>query len=445
MKTDAVPSAGEGMLPSLFSSKKLHQTGVLLMTNIRKKRWLYLAVFCLINLFAGSLYAWSVLSSPLAAQLTASSGVRIKPSDLVLIFSVASAVNPLGMIAGGWINDRFGPRPVIVLGGLMIGFGLFLSASAVSISELMLLYGVIFGLGVGLTYTSTVSTSIKFFPDKRGLAGGLVSMSFGFSSIFLPPLIGYWITGHGIASAMHLLGLLTGTVIVIGGAVSRRCPSGFAAELLSEQDRSGTADRHIPHAAAPDRNWREMLSTPMFWVMLGFFVSACTGALMLISAASSIAQSQIGMSFSAATLAVSLAAVMNTCGRFIAGMLSDRLGRLPTLFGGAALAVGGFALLSSAGKGDTVLFIVGLSCVVLCFGCFLGIYPGFTSEQFGARHNSVNYGIMIIGFSLGGVLGPWILQTAATPGHYGAAYLLAAVICLAGTGCGMFCLKFRHR
>lgn len=154
-----------------------------ILMNIRKSRWIYLAVFCIVNLFAGSLYAWSVFSGPLAARLSSVTGTTVTAADLGMIFSIATAVNPFAMVAGGWVNDRFGPRAVITVGGLMIGSGLVLASMAQSILILTIVYGVVFGLGVGLTYTSTIGSSIKFFPDRRGLAGGIASMCYGMGSI----------------------------------------------------------------------------------------------------------------------------------------------------------------------------------------------------------------------------------------------------------------------
>lgn len=108
------------------------------------RRTLLLAVFCLANLFAGSLYSWSVFSEPLAQKLSASA------ADLAFIFSVAAGINPFAMISGGWFNDRFGPKYVLTVGGLMIGAGLALASCAESLLMLSVVYGLCFGFGVAL-------------------------------------------------------------------------------------------------------------------------------------------------------------------------------------------------------------------------------------------------------------------------------------------------------
>ena len=348
--------------------------------NIRQSRWLTLFVFCVINLFTGSLYAWSVFSGPLATRLSTLSGHPVTPTDLGVIFSIATSVNPFAMIAGGWVNDRFGARAVIPVGGVMIGVGMILASMMESVTGLMLVYGVCFGIGVGLTYTSTISSSIKFFPDRRGLAGGVASMSYGFSSILLPPIASALIVSLGIEKTLLLLGILCGAVIVVGGLLSRRCPDNIE-ELIFP---AGTLTQDSPRSSRHDMNWREMMATPLFWMMLLLFITGSTAALMMISSAATIAQQQIGASLSLAALSVSLLAVMNAAGRIVGGTVSDKIGRIPALLVNLVIAIVGLALLLLSKEGAVMGFIAGLSCVGFCYGGVVGVFPGFTVDQFGA-------------------------------------------------------------
>ncbi len=411
--------------------------------SIRQSRWLNLLIFCVINLFAGSLYAWSVFSGPLAARLTALTGETVTAADLGIIFSIAAAVNPLAMIAGGWINDRFGARAVIPVGGAMIGAGLMLASTVTSLSALMLVYGVCFGLGVGFTYTSTISTSIKFFPDRRGLAGGLSSMSYGFSSILLPPIASALIQAFGIETTLLSLGAVCGTVIVVGGLLSKKCPDNINELVLPKEKLSSNMSTSAK--LHQDKNWKEMLATPVFWVMLLFFISGSTAALMLISSASTIAQQQIGVSVSVAAFAVSILAIMNAAGRIVGGLASDRIGRIPALMMNLVLATAGLFILLVAGEGDFTLFVCGLSAIGFCYGGFVGIFPGFTVDQFGAKYNSVNYGIMAAGFSSGGVIGPMLLKALSLPGDYHLAYQAALGVSGFGFVLALICIKLTKR
>ncbi len=405
--------------------------------DIRRRRWLYLGLFCLINLFAGSYYAWSVLAVAIAQRLTLVTGASVAPSDLAVVFSIASAVNPVAMIAGGWVNDRYGPKFVIAAGGLMIGAGLAAASVATSIVQLAIVYGVVFGLGVGLTYVSTISNAIKFFPDRRGLAGGLVTMAYGFSSMIVPPVAGWLISDFGIEVCLQSIAGAAAAVLVIAGLLTQK-PSDRLAADLGLPAASGTDD-------ALNLNWREMLATRVFWPMLLFFIAGSTGAMMLFSCAASMAQNAVGLSAAAAALAVSALALSNTAGRFAAGTVSDLIGRVPTLFLSLTLAAAGFALLLMTTPGDRMLFFAGLSLVGLCYGGYVGIYPGFTVEQFGPKHNSVNYGIMAAGFSSGGILGPLLVKWTMSGNDYSGCCAAALVVIAAGFGFGLLCRRWQRR
>ncbi len=406
--------------------------------NIRRRRWLYLALFCLINLFAGSYYAWSVLAVAIAERLTRLTGMTVTPSDLAVVFSMASAVNPVAMIAGGWVNDRYGPKFVIAAGGVMIGAGLAAASVARSVAMLTAVYGVIFGLGVGLTYVSTISNAIKFFPDRRGLAGGLVTMAYGLSSMIVPPVAGWLISDFGIEVCLQSIAGAAAAVLIGAGLLTQKPSDRLTADLGLPAAASGTD-------SAVNLNWREMLATRVFWPMLLFFIAGSTGAMMLFSCAASMAQSAVGLSAAAAALAVSVLALSNTAGRFAAGAVSDRIGRVPALFLSLTLAAVGFALLLMTTSGDRMLFFAGLSLIGLCYGGYVGIYPGFTVEQFGPKHHSVNYGIMAAGFSSGGILGPLLVKWTVSGSDYSGCCAAALVVIAAGFGFGLLCRRWQRR
>ena len=141
--------------------------------NMNKKRWLILGACCLINLCLGSIYAWSVFSASMSEYLSSLTGQSITSADLAIVYTVANSVGPITMITGGWFNDKFGPKKVLLAGTIMYSIGLILSGFAVNTSMLLLTYGIIGGLGLGMAYGCTISTAVKYFPDKRGLIGGV--------------------------------------------------------------------------------------------------------------------------------------------------------------------------------------------------------------------------------------------------------------------------------
>ena len=139
---------------------------------LTRRRWFILALAAFVNLFAGSIYAWSVFAAPLAEHLTRLTGTVLTAGDLAVVFSLANAVGPIPMLVGGWVTDRFGPRFVMITGGLLMSVGYWMTGAAQSLSAVLAGYGLFFGIGLGLVYGCTVNNTVKFFPDHRGLAGG---------------------------------------------------------------------------------------------------------------------------------------------------------------------------------------------------------------------------------------------------------------------------------
>lgn len=396
------------------------------MMNMDKKRWIVLAASCLVNLCIGSIYAWSVFSAPLAEKLTALLGRPFTAADLAIVFTVCNAVGPITMISGGFINDKLGPKWVILTGGLMFGIGMILSGFAQSLGGLIVSYGLVLGLGLGMAYGATISNCVKFFPDKRGLAGGIATAAYGLSSVIIPPVANALIGRVGVSSTFYILGAAFLAIIVVSTLFITGCPAGYTPEGY-------VAPARMAKQGSVDKDWKGMLASPVFYMMLLMLLCGAFSGLMITSQASPMAQKMTGMTPALAATAVSVLALFNVGGRILAGSLSDRFGRVAVLRGAFVVEIAGLALLLLTGAGDTFKFFAGVSLVGLCFGALMGIYPGFTADRFGARHNSVNYGIMFIGFALAGYFGPTVCRSLlASTGGYGAAFIVAA--CLAAAG-----------
>ena len=404
------------------------------MTNLTKKRWLILGLCCLINLCIGSIYAWSVFATPLADLLSNTTGRSLTGGDLAIVYTVANAVGPITMISGGFFNDKFGPKKVIFLGGLMFGVGMILSGFSKSIPMLLVSYGLLCGLGLGMTYGCTISTGVKFFPDKRGLIGGVATAAYGLSSVILPPIANAMVQSIGVSRTFVVIGVVFLLIICISSLFLFPCPDGFVPE-------GWTPPAQMASAGVRDRNWKEMLSSPVFYVMLICMLCGALSGMMIISQASPVAQNMIGMAPASAAIAVSVLALFNALGRIAAGGLSDRIGRINTLTVALVLSLVGLLSLYFSKEGTYLSFYVGIAIVGICFGAFMGVYPGFTADRFGARNNSVNYGIMFIGFALAGYVGPTIMKNAyAHHGVYQNSFLYAMMF-----GIGGLVLSFVYR
>jgi MFS family permease len=384
----------------------------------KTNRTAVLVASCFVVLCVGSLYAWSVFAGPMAEYLSALTGKEI--ASLAIVFTVANAVGPITMISGGAVNDRLGPRTVLFVGALLFGLGMIGSGFAKSVAALIVCYGLGCGLGNGMIYGTVVSNAVKFFPDKSGFVGGLTTACYGGSSILIPPVANVLMQRMPVTSAFKVLGAVMLVIL---------CASAFVIQKAPDTPPQTGA------AMQKDYTWREMIREKRFVLML---LTLCCGAfagMMFISQAAVIAKNMMGFSAAAAAAVVSLLALFNTLGRLAAGTLSDRFGAVGTMrvtFAASALA--GLLLFLSR-EGSLVLFYVGLALTGFSFGSIMGIYPGFTATQFGRKNNSVNYGIMFIGFALAGLFGPSLMNLVhGATGRYQPAFLISALLAVLGEG-----------
>ena len=387
-------------------------------SSLTKKRWLILAASCLINLCIGSMYAWSSLSAPMAAELN---------QNLSSVFATANAVSFITMIIGGLLNDKYGPRWVMFAGGVMFGVGMFASGLAQNVAHLILSYGLCVGWGMSLVYGCTISNTIKFFPDKRGMVGGMTTASYGISSVIFAPLADWICSFVGARMTFMILGGVFLVVICIGSFLMEKCPAGFIPAGFTPP--TPAAGKKIV-----DKTPTEMLKTPVFYIMLIMLTCGGTFGLMIISGAKGLALGMTTASASTATLFVSVLCLFNTAGRLVAGTLSDKLGRINTLTFALVIALIGLATLYiCAATGSILLFAIGLMLIGICFGTFIGVFPGFCTDQFGTKNNTVNYGIMWIGFSAAGIVGPSVLTAVhAATGSYQGAFVIAFAMAIVG-------------
>ncbi|WP_411680713.1 MFS transporter [Clostridium thailandense] len=214
-----------------------------------------------------------------------------------------------------------------------------------------------------------------------------------------------------------------------------KCPAGFVPEGWTPPASQGNKLNQN------DKDWKGMLASPIFYVMILVLLCGAFYGLMCSALASPLAQGMIGMSVAAATTVVSVLALFNTGGRIIAGYVSDKIGRNNTLAVAFIFAIIGLICLYFSGKGDITRFYIGIITVGVSFGAFMGVFPGFTADQFGTKHNSVNYGIMFIGFAISGYFGPTVMKNVYAADHrYQRAFLIAAILCVIG-----FALTFVYR
>ena len=385
--------------------------------NLTKKRWVVLTISCIINIMIGTGYAWSMFSPALSEHFE-SIGFTAPAATLTWAFTLANSLGPIPMIIGGYINDNIGPKWSIFIGGIFFGGGVFVAGCATSPMMVVLGYGVLMGLGMGLVYGCTIGNFVKFFPDKAGLAGGLTTATYGLGSVILPLIIQNIVNADTVLNTFKVLGIVYLVVICVGAFFITRCPVGFVPD--GYQPPAPKAGMKAPES----KNWKQMLADPIFYVMLIMMMAGATFGLMLISNCRTLV-TDLGAEVALAATAVTVLALFNALGRVGCGTISDKLGRINTLT--IMICIGIVGLIICAVASSVALFIVGICLVGLAFGSFMGVYPGFCAEQFGPKNNGVNYGIMFIGFALAGIIGPQILLQLGTPTAYYVAIGLGVV------------------
>lgn len=389
--------------------------------DLMKKRWLILLASCFVTLCAGSQYAWSVFASPMAEHLSNLTGQEI--TSLAIVFTVTNSVGPITMIGGGFINDKLGPKLVLLTGGILFGLGMIGSGFATSVGMLIVCYGLGVGLGIGMVYGTIVSNAVKFFPDKSGLAGGLTTACYGGSSVLVPIIVTALLKNNEITAVFKMIGVVMMIIICASAFVIQSCPADFKVEGFTAAKK----------AQGKDYSYQEMLTQPIFYLMLLTLTCGAFAGMMIISQASPIAQKMMGFTPAAAAGVVSILALFNMTGRLVAGSLSDRIGAGGTLRITFVCSLIASVLLYFCNESTVVLFYVGLAVIGFSFGAIMGIYPGFTAQQFGRKNNSVNYGIMFIGFALAGLLGPMIMNTLVQmTGRYQPAFLVSVALAALG-------------
>lgn len=396
---------------------------------LTKKRWMVLIASCMINLCIGILYTWSVFAGPMAEYISNTTGVLLTVADLSIVFSIGNSSGFITMIGGGFLNQKIGPKWVIFIGGVLFGLGFVICGLSHSVGMLIVGYGIFSGLAMGLAYGCTISNSVKFFPDKAGLAGGIATASYGISSVILPPVANVLIQAFGVNKAFMFLGIF---IIIAVGIFSQfivKCPVGFTPTGYVPKEKKAVKQENIPQ----DKDWKGMLGSSVFYIMIIMLFFGAVLGMMIISQASNIAQNMIGMSAAQAAMVVSVLALFNTFGRVFAGMISDKIGCINTLSCVYAVATLAMAILYFSANGSAGLFYVGVCLIGVCFGALMGVYPGFTASQFGAKYSSVNYGIMFIGFNIAGLVGPIIVScVVAKTGTYQLAFLIALLFAAIG-------------
>ena len=392
--------------------------------NPTRGRWGLVAAALLLQLSLGAVYAWSVFSS----ALQKAEPFRLSKVEATLPFEVAIGMIFIGTYLGGRIQDRRGPRTVAVIGALIYGIGVIVASFARDASQLPLLiigYGVLAGFGLGLAYIVPIAMLQKWFPDRRGLITGLAVGGFGFGAVITAPIAQVLVRRNPDepTSAFLPLGIAYLVFSVAGALFFRNPPTGYEVPGYAPATSGKVVD------SGRDYTQGEAVRTWQWYALAAILTLAVLAGISLISQAAASFTDIAGYTTLAAAAAVGFLGLFNGAGRIFWAAISGRIGRMPTFV--AILALEGVCLLLIPHVQNAVLFFALAAVVYLCYGGAFGTMPATAGDFFGVKNAGGIYGLMLIGWSLGGVVGP-LIAAALIGGDkdYSTAYTTIGIIAL---------------
>ncbi|MGL6194628.1 MAG: MFS transporter [Thermoguttaceae bacterium] len=376
------------------------------------QKYIVLMSGAVIQFFLGNLYLWSVLVKPVSNHFNWDTEEAKLTASIMLGFFV------LGVLLAGRLQLRFLTQTVTLLGGILFAAGMLASAF-VPVGygyALYVTYGMISGLGVGLSYNAIISTAQKWFPKNRGFAAGVSVSAFGFSAVVFAPLLELLTSKFDVTFVFIILAATFITVVLLLFRFVRMPTEAELEQKVETQqntspqtNKSAKKDllaKNSEADAQPDYTTMQMLRTPIFYlitvsIMLG------TSVFMIINPSIKTLAIERGLSSYTAILLVMLTGIANASGRLIIPLTSDKFGResvtLFCMIGSALLAVS-----LCFAQGYALMLVIPL--IALFYGGYSGIYPVITSDYFGMKYFGSNYGTVMLGFATSALTLPFVLH-----------------------------------
>ncbi len=327
------------------------------------------------------------------------------------------------MIFAGRAQDKFGPRIVALLGGVMFGSGLILSGFTQSPAVMVITFGVIGGIGIGLCYSATTPSAIKWFSSsKKGIISGIVVSGVGLAPVYMAPLTAYFLKLYGIQQSFIILGIIALTAITLFSLILKNPPAGFVpAQASASQKTSAPASRNF--------TWSEMLKKRQFYLLWIIYLLSATAGLMLIAHMASIAGTQAA--WKAGFILVVVLSAFNALGRVVGGFLSDKIGRKSALI--LVLLLQACNMFIFTYYNTIPSLAIGASLAGLAYGSLFSLMPSITADFFGIKNMGVNYGLIFTGWGIAAVIGPMLGGVVVMKsGTYTVSYILAGVLLVIG-------------
>ncbi|MFC4557733.1 OFA family MFS transporter [Virgibacillus kekensis] len=369
-----------------------------------KNRWLIAASAVGVHISIGSAYAWSVFTKPMNQTY------GWETTEISMAFSIA--IFMLGMAAAfmGRFVEKQGPRKSAMLAATFFGVGVAGSGLATALESLTLLYlfyGIIGGIGLGIGYIAPVSTLVKWFPDRRGLATGLAIMGFGFAALISGPAAAALIDSVGISTTFYILGAAYFIVMTLAAQYLSPPPEGWAPKGFEpDAEKSKGKIKIRPDLSQLTAN--EAVKTRRFWMLWTMLFLNVTCGIAVISVASPMAQEIAGMTPIAAATMVGLMGLFNGCGRIGWATLSDYIGRPNVYTTFFVIQIVAFFTLPIAVS--AFLFQILVFAILTCYGGGFATVPAYIGDLFGTKQLGAIHGYILTAWAVAGVVGPLLLS-----------------------------------
>ncbi|SHN83461.1 oxalate/formate MFS antiporter [Bradyrhizobium erythrophlei] len=355
-------------------------------------RWIQLVLGLIAMMSISSpQYGWAFFTKPLQDSL----GVQL--SALQVTFTILIVLQTFLSPLQGYLIDRFGARLLIATGCLLSGLGWITAGYVTSLTGLYFTYGLFCGIGTGIVYVGVVGLMVRWFPDRRGFATGVVAAGYGFGALLTNTPIYNMINGSGYQHTLIVFGIILGVV----GAVAA-----LALRLPTDDDVLPQPTVQVTRVGTPPD---QMLRSNVFWLMFVMMTMMSTGGLMIISQFGAFSRdfgvagvTVFGMA--ALPLALNIDRITNGLTRPFFGWVSDRIGRENTM-AIAFLMEAASVTLMVLFRDNTLVFVLLSGVVFFGWGEIFSLFPSTLTDTFGAKHATTNYGLLYIAQGVGSILG----------------------------------------
>jgi len=371
------------------------------------KRWLVPIGAVAVHICIGSVYAWSTFNRPIKALFPNDPWWFSPPYTT---FTMALLLLGLSAALGGPWVERRGPRAAATLAAIFFGSGLLIGGAGLAIKQSILVFlgmGLVAGIGCGIGYIAPVSTLVKCFPDRRGMATGMAIMGFGGGAFLAGYLNVFFIAKLGVADTIMALGATYLVTMLMGAMLLRRPPAGWKPqEAAAELWPSPVTELIIHHSV----NRNQAIRTPQFYLLWGILFINVTAGIGILSQASPMMQDLFQKTPLAAAGVVSIISLFNAGGRFAWASCSDYIGRRNTYLIFFALQFALFLLIPGfAARAEWLLFEASLFLVFTMYGGGFATIPAFLADLFGSDNVGAIHGAVLTAWSAAAVAGPFII------------------------------------